>query len=237
MTTPVWSDGACKNCRDATNQEDPFWFSAENRCVTKCPDEAPRVDGNGVCQKCPSETPFWDRNLDRCVVRCQQVYDANGICISCAEKNVNHPYWYTEIQACAPCPDDIPYWNGQACVRCADVDQTRPVWNGQNCVACPSETPQWDPSLEKCRTCADINLALPYWEDGCRACPPAREFYDRDAGECVQECPGTVPLPNEINVCLTCKEVHTVMTIWDPMTESCVEKCKTAIHNNGELIC
>lgn len=65
----------------------------------------------------------------------------------------------------------------------------------------------------------------------------AKEFYDRDLGECVQECPETAPLPNQINVCLTCKEVHKSMTIWDPMTETCVEKCKTAIHNNGELIC
>lgn len=105
-------------------------------------------------------------------------------------------------------------------------------------MSCPADAPQWDFQTQTCRTCADIDLANPFWTgEGCSKCPYPTEYYDKYAKECVADCPLTAPIKSDIKVCTKCAEVYPDRILWQPMTSSCVSSCATEVRNDATPIC
>lgn len=48
------------SCSVGTAWAQPFFYEAENRCVSECPKEAPVLDWNRACRPCPDKTPRWN---------------------------------------------------------------------------------------------------------------------------------------------------------------------------------
>ena len=109
---PKWSQGTCRSCGEGTDGEQPYWSPKEAKCVAACPDEEPSADEQGTCQKCPDGAEYWNPAEGSCVARCPETFDGNRICVTCAAKNPEHPYFDAGIGACNYCPLTTPFWNG-----------------------------------------------------------------------------------------------------------------------------
>lgn len=60
--------------------EYPYWTPMEEKCTSKCPDEEPNADQDGVCRTCPKEAQYWSPREGKCVTTCDESFDANKIC-------------------------------------------------------------------------------------------------------------------------------------------------------------
>ena len=234
IAAPAW-DGECKSCTEFAGTQQ-YWLPERRQCVDECPLATPKPDEDSVCQHCPEGT-FWNRDLKDCVKTCPETSNDAGVCITCAEKSVEFPYWDSKISACTYCPDATPLWAEGSCQKCVDVDEAAPYWTGTKCTACPKNTPKWDSKAELCRACDEVDIATPYWNGSCQACPSATPYYDTEKRECTAECPYSAPLVNKQSVCYKCSEKNANTPLWNPMTRKCVAKCPTAIYDNGTLAC
>ena len=84
---PYFDGARCVSCSVGTAWAQPFFYEAENRCVSECPAEAFFADENRVCRQCPAESPYWDANTKKCM-SCSDLYGRK------------RPYWNPTFGDC-----------------------------------------------------------------------------------------------------------------------------------------
>ena len=129
--TPLWDGRTCTGCA-----EDGKWVYWDGeRCVSECPESAPIATEDHVCRRCEAEFDggnYWDGT--RCVARCPETWDANRVCVTCAEaaessenpelkekkiwnahelKCVEHCGLYQDAGNRCACKEDMKYENGE----------------------------------------------------------------------------------------------------------------------------
>ena len=132
----------------------------------------------------------------------------NGICQSCVDFDVTHPYWQSGPNQCRTCAymnANLPYFD-QSSMKC--VDQ------------CPDSVPAVNVKLDKfkydyvCRKCSDLYPTV-----------TAPLYWNPNVRECVTKCPVETQERGTTRVCFTCKEIATAYPMWDTTTEQCVPSC------------
>lgn len=205
---------ACMSCA-ANDQTRPYWNAEAERCQS-------------CAEAFRGESEFWDSNTHTCVKTCETTEASLAIswCVSCTGIWIDGkcspcpawlPTWDGKQRRCVPtCPESTPVLLSGKCVSCADATKSRKrFWNGSECVArCPESAPV---SGEDgvCRSCAELNRTIPYW-DGFKC-----DWCSKDVGgellngsKCSDHCPKGFDYSDH-KICETCLEINEKTPLWN----------------------
>ncbi len=231
--TPVWNGTTCEACPAET----PVWDLYNEKCV-KCYDS---ISSNWTDLGCGSTVDHSSYNprqnkrssgevIDKRVCKVDADNTNNNTCVQCTEhSHCPGAAPKCENNSCSECPSEEPFWDGNACVTCADNNSDTPVWDAtrKTCVTCAAaneNTPVWNDTKKECVSCAVADSTRPVWNATSKTCVPCVSVY--------QNKPAW-----DGSACATCAAADPTNPVWNATNKTC-EPCptNTPIWKNGECI-
>lgn len=116
------------------------------------------------------------------------------------------------------CPETRPYFNGSACISCAEYSLEsglrKPYWTGSECSdTCPNSAPAKHNGV--CKPCIEADPNNPYWDGiSCRMCSGELGGKYYNGGKCVDRCREHIARPGGNRACSTCLSIYQEEPLW-----------------------